>query len=95
MKEHHGGTIWHSQSGGHPRVANVNERRRIPMRAIRAVVKQIADAFHPDKIILFGSYAYGKPRPELDVIVHTPQQIQERLEMGDFFFCVKSQLAAR
>ena len=45
------------------------------MRAIRAVVKQIADAFHPDKIILFGSYAYGKPSPELDVIVHTPQQI--------------------
>lgn len=49
------------------RVPNVNERRRIPMRAIRAVAKQIADQFHPDKIILFGSYAYGKPRPESDV----------------------------
>jgi predicted nucleotidyltransferase len=49
------------------RVPNVNKRRRIPMRAIRAVAKQIADKFHPDKIILFGSYAYGKPRPESDV----------------------------
>jgi predicted nucleotidyltransferase len=46
---------------------NVSERRRIPMRAIRAVAKQIADTFHPDKIILFGSYAYGKPCPESDV----------------------------
>ena len=99
------------------RVPNVNERRRIPMRAIRAVAKQIADKFHPDKIILFGSYAYGKPRPEsdvdllvimetslrlrqqrleisralsprpfpMDVIIHTPQQVQERLAMGDLF----------
>ena len=32
-----------------------NGRRRIPMRAIRAVVKQIADKFYAEKIILFGS----------------------------------------
>ena len=49
-------------------ILNVNKRRRIPMRripmrAIRAVAKQIAK-FQPDKIILFGSYAYGKPKPE-------------------------------
>jgi predicted nucleotidyltransferase len=49
------------------KVSNVNERRRIPMRAIRAVVKQIAVKFQPEKIILFGSYAYGQPRPESDV----------------------------
>jgi len=48
-------------------VSNVNERRRIPMQAIRDVVKQIADKFDPHKIILFGSYAHGKPRPESDV----------------------------
>ena len=98
------------------KILNVNERRRIPMRAIRAVAKQIADKFQPDKIILFGSYAYGKPRPEsdvdllvvmdtslrsieqagriardidyhfgLDLLVRTPRQLAERLEMGDFF----------
>jgi len=49
------------------RVPNVNERRRIPMRAIHAVVGQIAAKFQPEKIILFGSYAYGRPRPESDV----------------------------
>ncbi len=48
-------------------VPNVNQRKRIPMRAIRAVVKRIARQFDPDKIILFGSYAGGQPRPESDV----------------------------
>jgi uncharacterized protein len=27
----------------------------------------IAENFHPEKIILFGSYAYGEPTPESDV----------------------------
>jgi predicted nucleotidyltransferase len=27
----------------------------------------IAQEFHPDKIVLFGSYASGKPRPDLDI----------------------------
>ena len=48
-------------------VPNINQRRRIPRRAIQAVVKQVADQYAPDKIILFGSYAYGKLRPESDV----------------------------
>jgi predicted nucleotidyltransferase len=97
-------------------VPNVNERCRIPMRAIRAVVKQIAEKFQPEKVILFGSYAYGTPRPEsdvdllvvmetplhtreqaaqiarainyhfgLDLLVRSPQQLAERLALGDFF----------
>jgi predicted nucleotidyltransferase len=48
-------------------VPTVDRRRRIPMRAIRAVAQQIAERFQPERIILFGSYAYGKPRPESDV----------------------------
>jgi predicted nucleotidyltransferase len=48
-------------------VPNINQRRRIPRRAIQVVVKQIAEQYAPDRIILFGSYAYGKPRPESDV----------------------------
>ena len=31
------------------------------MRAIRDVVKQIAEQFQPEKIILFGSYAMASP----------------------------------
>src|SRR5436190_11647871 len=39
----------------------------IPMAAIRRFARQIAEKFHPDKIILFGSYAYGAPHNESDV----------------------------
>ena len=49
------------------RVPSNGNRRRVPVRDIRAVVKQIATQFKPEKIILFGSYAYGKPKPESDV----------------------------
>ena len=39
----------------------------IPLAAIRRFARQIAERFHPDKIILFGSYAYGRPHAESDV----------------------------
>lgn len=34
---------------------------------IRNITKKIADGYKPDKIILFGSYAYGKPRKDSDI----------------------------
>ncbi len=37
------------------------------MAYIRKLCKRIAEAYHPEKIILFGSHAYGKPTPESDV----------------------------
>lgn len=40
---------------------------RIPRREIQRIAAQIARAFEPEKIILFGSYAYGKPKPYSDV----------------------------
>src|SRR5437588_4388916 len=39
----------------------------IPMRVIRRYARAIAEQFHPDKIILFGSYAYGTPHEDSDV----------------------------
>ncbi len=39
----------------------------IPLSAIRRFARQIAERFHPQKIILFGSYAYGTPHEESDV----------------------------
>ena len=39
----------------------------IPMPVIRRFARQVAERFQPEKIILFGSYAYGKPRPDSDV----------------------------
>jgi len=37
------------------------------MSAIRRFARQVADRFHPEKIILFGSYAYGQPHVDSDV----------------------------
>ena len=48
-------------------VPTVPNRTQIPQEVIRSLVEQIAVLFHPQKIILFGSYAYGTPRPESDV----------------------------
>src|SRR5436853_4138031 len=39
----------------------------IPMHVIRRFARQIAERFQPEKIILFGSYAYGTPHEESDV----------------------------
>lgn len=47
------------------------------MRVIRALVRHIAGQFSPEAIILFGSYAYGKPTPwsdvDLLVVMETPK----------------------
>ena len=88
----------------------------VTMRKIRAVGQQIGRRFHPQRVILFGSYAYGRPtedsdvdllvvmpvqgstidqsvnirmavRPPfpMDLLVRTPEKIQERRDMGDPF----------
>jgi uncharacterized protein len=83
---------------------------------IQAFSQQIVEKFQPERIILFGSYAYGQPTEDsdvdllvilpfeempvqtaiairrqikspfpLDLMARTPEQIQQRLDMGDFF----------
>ena len=37
------------------------------MSAIRRYARQVAEKFNPDRVILFGSYAYGIPTPDSDV----------------------------
>src|SRR3954454_393339 len=39
----------------------------IPMRVIRRYARQIAEKFRPEKIILFGSRAWGTPHEDSDV----------------------------
>jgi predicted nucleotidyltransferase len=39
----------------------------VPMRVIRRFAREVAEKFDPDKIILFGSYAYGTPHEDSDV----------------------------
>jgi uncharacterized protein len=40
---------------------------RVPRSAIRRYVDQVVARFHPEKVILFGSHAYGKPNVDSDV----------------------------
>jgi predicted nucleotidyltransferase len=39
----------------------------IPLSAIRRYVRAVAERFQPERVILFGSYAYGKPNADSDV----------------------------
>ena len=39
----------------------------VPLFAIRRFARQVAERFGPDKIILFGSQAYGNPHQDSDV----------------------------
>ena len=83
---------------------------------IQALATEIGHTFQPEKIVLFGSYAYGRPTRDSDVdllvitktrlhpveqavairqavdcpfpvdlLVRTPEQIEERLRLGDYF----------
>jgi uncharacterized protein len=39
----------------------------ISMRLVRRYARMAAERFHPDRIILFGSHAYGTPHADSDV----------------------------
>ncbi len=90
---------------------------RVTPRLLREITDQIVAAVQPNKVILFGSYAYGKPTmdsdidllivmesrqrpverarvvsdlfPErhfgMDILVRTPQEVAQRLAIGDEF----------
>jgi uncharacterized protein len=64
------------------KVPPINRRRRIPQRAIDTTVRQMIEKFQPERIVLFGSYAYGQPRPESDVdlliVMNTPLKEMEQ-----------------
>src|SRR6266536_2974616 len=51
----------------------------IPMAAIRRYARQIAERFEPEKIILFGSYAYGTPHDESDVDILVIMPVRDRV----------------
>ncbi len=39
----------------------------VPLRVIRQFARQVVERFQPEKIILFGSHAYGEPHADSDV----------------------------
>src|SRR6267142_3465057 len=54
----------------------------IPRRLIRRYARAIAEEFQPDKIILFGSYAYGTPHEDSDVDLLVIMPARNELDMG-------------
>lgn len=68
----------------------------IPMSAIKRFARRIAERFHPEKIILFGSYAYGTPHNESDVdllvVMPARNAIDQSLKIGlsfdEYPFCL-------
>lgn len=51
-------------------------------KSLRPAIQRIADELNPEKIILFGSYAYGSPNPHSDVdllvILKTKASLKDR-----------------
>jgi len=51
-------------------------------KSLRPAIQKIVDDLNPEKIILFGSYAYGKPTPNSDVdlliVLETNAPLKER-----------------
>src|ERR1700746_3600883 len=54
----------------------------IPMRLIRRFARQVAARFEPEKIILFGSYAYGTPHADSDVDMLVVMPARNQLVMA-------------
>lgn len=85
----------------------------------KKIVNKIIKEYQPEKIILFGSFAWGKPTkdsdvdlfiikkskkrrtdreyelrmklvgnkfPPMDLLIYTPEELQRRIEIEDFFF---------
>jgi predicted nucleotidyltransferase len=52
------------------------------MSAIRRLARQTAERFHPEKIILFGSYAYGTPTPDSDVDLLVVMPMRHQVEQA-------------
>jgi predicted nucleotidyltransferase len=62
----------------------------IPMRVIRRFAREVAERFAPDKIILFGSYAYGTPHADSDVDILVIMPARNQLDQAYKIRCTVS-----
>ncbi len=54
----------------------------IPLSVIRRFARQVAERFRPEKIILFGSYAYGIPHADSDVDILVVMPARNQLDQA-------------
>lgn len=58
------------------------EKEKDPMKKIKEIADKIVKEFQPEKIILFGSYAWGKPGPDSDVdLFVVKEEKRSKIEM--------------
>lgn len=50
---------------------------KVAIEEIRRVVRQIVERFRPEKVILFGSHAYGEPTGDSDVDLLVVMETEE------------------
>lgn len=54
----------------------------VPMAVIRKYARQVAEQFHPNQILLFGSHAYGKPHADSDVDILVVMPARNQLDQA-------------
>jgi uncharacterized protein len=54
----------------------------VPKAAIRRFARQVAERFQPEKIILFGSHAYGTPHADSDVDILVVMPARNQLDQA-------------
>jgi uncharacterized protein len=64
-----------------PRLVRRLPSGRVPRAAIRRYVDQIVEKFRPQRVILFGSHAYGKPDADSDVDLLVVMPAKNELSM--------------
>ncbi len=67
------------KSGGRLRNDWAKSRPRVTKRLLAQISDRIVRAFHPHKVILFGSYAYGKPHIYSDIDLFVIMPSRERM----------------
>src|SRR5438132_4082771 len=66
-----------------PLPARYYDSPNIPLTAIRRYARQIAERFRPDRIVLFGSYAYGQPHADSDVDILVVMPARNQLDQAN------------
>src|SRR5688572_14236451 len=54
----------------------------VPKSVIRRFARDVAERFDPEKIILFGSHAYGKPHADSDVDILVIMSARNQLDQA-------------
>lgn len=54
--------------------------RNVPLTVIRRFARDVVERFHPKKIVLFGSHAYGRPHEDSDVDILVVMPARNQLD---------------